>query len=147
MASNNHLSTSLQQSGFRLTPQRIAICRVLGESPDHPTAAMIYEAVKAQYPSLSLMTVYNTLNALVDLGAVNELGSAGDGNVHYDGDPSPHINLACITCHKIIDIESPEITSLNDEIIRKSGFRLIGLRMMYYGFCPDCQKETKNNSN
>ena len=140
MATLEHLTSTLKKAGMRLTPQRISICKLLSETNVHPTAAMIYQQIRVQYPSLSLMTVYNTLNRLVDLGAVNALGSVGDDNVHYDGNTSPHINLACISCHKIIDIASWKVADLDGEVSRASGFKLFGARMMFYGLCPDCQK-------
>jgi Fur family peroxide stress response transcriptional regulator len=134
----NYLST-LQGSGMRLTPQRIAICKYLCETDEHPTSAMIYAEVKAQYPSLSLMTVYNTLEKLVNLGLVTSLGNAGDDNVHYDGDTSSHINLACIACHKIVDFDFPQISNLDEKVSGTSGYKLLGVRMLYYGLCPKCQ--------
>jgi Fur family peroxide stress response transcriptional regulator len=142
MLSLENFTSTLKQAGMRLTPQRLAIFKLLVETDMHPTAAMIYEHVRAQYPSLSLMTVYNTLNVLVELGAVNALGHAGDDNVHYDADTSPHINLACIACHKIMDIASPQIADLDDEISAASGYKLLGARVMYYGLCPACQNST-----
>ncbi len=133
------LTATLKQARMRITPQRIAICKLLSESDEHPTASMIYEQVRAQYPSLSLATVYNTLEALVGLGAVNVLGHAGDDHVHYDADTSPHINLACVSCHKIVDVESLQVASIDSEISRASGYKLLGARVMYYGLCPKCQ--------
>jgi Fur family peroxide stress response transcriptional regulator len=141
MTSLDYFTSTLKQAGMRLTPQRIAICKLLGETNTHPTASGIYVRIRTQYPSLSLMTVYNTLNALVDLGAVNALGSAGDDNIHYDGNTSPHINLACISCHKIVDIDSGNMTGLEDAV-SNSGFKILGARILYYGLCPDCQKST-----
>ncbi len=134
------LASALKQAGLRLTPQRLAICRFLAESHEHPTAAMIYEHLRPEYPSLSAMTVYNTLKVLVELGQVNALGDCGDDNVHYDADTSPHINLACISCHRIMDLPAPQIEALDGEISRASGYQLLGARMMFYGLCPDCQK-------
>ncbi len=139
MNSAEILTTHLKKAGMRLTPQRIAICRLLAESNDHPTAAMIYEHLRIQYPSLSLATVYNTLDALVGLGLVNALGHAGDGAVHFDADTSPHINLACISCHQIVDVASSQVAGLESEISHASGYQLLGVRMMYYGLCPSCQ--------
>lgn len=136
------LTTSLRQAGMRLTPQRVAICRYLAESKAHPTSAQIYEALKPRYPSLSLATVYNTLDALVGLGVVNALGHAGDGAVHFDADTSPHINLACITCHHIVDMNLPQAAGLEGEIRRASGFQLLGARVVYYGLCPSCQNSS-----
>jgi Fur family peroxide stress response transcriptional regulator len=133
------LTTSLQQAGLRITPQRIAICKLLVETDTHPTAAMIYETIHAQYPSLSLTTVYNTLDALTDLGVINVLGNAGDGAVHYDANIEPHINLACISCHKIVDIESPQVNHIHQDISSDLGYKLLGARVMFYGLCPACQ--------
>jgi Fur family peroxide stress response transcriptional regulator len=142
MSALEYFTSTLKQAGMRLTPQRIAICRLLGETNAHPTATMIYEQVRMQYPSLSLMTVYNTLNTLIDLGAINPLGHAGDDNLHYDGNISPHINLACISCHRIVDIASTKVADLDEEIRRATGFKVFGARILYYGLCPVCQKST-----
>ncbi len=136
------LTSSLKTAGMRLTPQRIFICQLLSETNAHPTAIEIFERLRVQYPSLSLMTVYNTLNTLVDLGAINALGHAGDDNVHYDGNITPHLNLACVSCHKIADIASPKMADLEGEINAASGFKIIGASMLYYGLCPDCQNLT-----
>ncbi len=133
------LTSALQQAGMRLTPQRMAICKLLTESREHPTAATIYEELHPQFQSLSLATVYNTLEMLVNLGAVNVLGHAGDDHVHYDADLEPHINLACISCHRIVDIPSEHIGHLDSEITQASGYKLLGARVLYYGLCPECQ--------
>ncbi len=147
MSTLETFTTSLKQAGMRLTPQRIAICRLLGGSGEHPTAAGIHRQLQAQYPSLSLMTVYNTLNTLVDLGVVNMLGYAGDDNVHYDADTSPHINLACISCHRILDIPCESIADLKREVGRSSGFKVQGARVLFYGLCPKCQGANVKNQN
>jgi Fur family transcriptional regulator, peroxide stress response regulator len=133
------LTSTLQQAGMRLTPQRMAVCKLLTESDEHPTAAAIYKELRPQFPSLSLATVYNTLETLVSLGAVNVLGHAGDDQVHYDADLEPHVNLACIACHRIMDIPSEHIQHLDSEIAQASGYKLLGSRVLYYGLCPECQ--------
>lgn len=144
MTNTEILTKSIKQAGLYLTPQRIAICELLTGTDVHPTAAYIYEKLRKQYPSLSLMTVYNTLNTLVDLGVVNVLGHAGDDNVHYDGNLQPHVNLACISCHKIIDVASDKVDDLQEEMRNHSGYKLIGSRVLFYGLCPDCQNSTNN---
>lgn len=130
----------LHQAGLRVTPQRVAICQLLANTETHPTANDIFLELKDKYPYLSLATIYNTLDVLVGMGAVNALGSIGDDKVHFDGNTSPHINLACIKCHKIVDLHTKEINQLNTEINQRSGFKVLGSRVLYYGICPDCQK-------
>ena len=137
------LTSALQKAGMRLTPQRMAVCKLLTESDEHPTAAMIYEELHPQFPSLSLATVYNTLDMLVRLGAVNVLGHAGDDHVHYDAELEPHVNLACISCHRIVDIPSEYIQHVDSEITQTSGYKLLGSRVLYYGLSPECQMAGK----
>jgi Fur family peroxide stress response transcriptional regulator len=132
----------LHKAGLRVTPQRIAICRFIGETETHPTASEIFDHLKKEYPSMSMATVYNTLDVLVAAGAVNALGSIGDDKVHFDGNISPHINLACMRCHRIIDVDSEFVEQLNTEIIHHSGYQVLGSRVMYYGICPECQKRS-----
>lgn len=128
----------LHRSGLRVTPQRIAICDQLVKAKDHPTANDLYNKLKKTYPSLSLATVYNNLEMLVQVGMVNALGSVGDDKVHYDANIQPHINLACVQCHRIIDFDSEQVKGLNMEVVEKSGYEIDGSRILYFGTCPDC---------
>jgi Fur family peroxide stress response transcriptional regulator len=116
---------------------------LLVNTDQHPTASMIYEELKPHFSSLSLATVYNTLDTLVGLGVVNALGHAGDDTVHYDADTEPHVNLACLSCSKIVDIPSKHVTHLDAEITAASGYKLLGARLLYYGLCPECQKKKR----
>ncbi len=134
------LVQALRRAGLRLTPQRLAICRLLAETDQHPTAQMIYEQLRPEFPSLSLATVYNTLDTLVRLGVINALGGAGDDAVHYDADTSPHVNLACIACHRVTDLPSQYVEALEREVAATSGYHLLGARVLYYGLCPACQR-------
>lgn len=130
----------LKEAGLRVTPQRVAIYDLLAHSKKHPTAQMIYETIKPKYPHLSLMTVYNTLNTLVEVGVVSDLGRIGDGFAHFDADTTAHINLACTCCKEIVDIETDVFHMLGTEVVEKSGYRIQGSRLLYFGVCPDCQK-------
>lgn len=145
MNNSDNLLSTLRESGMRITPQRGAICAYLAACEAHPTAAMIYEALKPEMPSLSLMTVYNTLNALADLGAIHAIGQAGDDTVHYDTDTEPHVNLVCVNCHKIIDLPSYNLRALRREIDAKTDFQLISEQVVFYGLCEDCQKKTNTH--
>ncbi len=133
----NKLIDSLISADLRLTPQRQAICELLTISEEHPTAQMIYEILKPKFHSLSLATVYNTLDHLVQVGAINALGEAGDDSVHYDADTNAHVNLACTRCNKVVDFPSEHIHEVEQEV-NTSGYQLMGARVIYYGLCPQC---------
>lgn len=137
---------ALRDSGKKVTSQRLAICRYLISTDTHPTAQEIYEELLGDYPTLSLATVYNTLDTLLSLGMVNALGNAGDDAVHYDADTRPHVNLACIECHRVVDLPSEHITHVDAEIVANSQFKLLGARVLYYGVCPNCQVKNPSHA-
>lgn len=137
------ISRSLQKFGYRLTPQRIAIYNYLVDSRAHPTANQVYDELKKEFPSLSLATVYNTLEMFTKIGFVNELGSIGDGKIHYDANSEPHVNIACVSCHQILDIPSEHVAQLMSEITQAKGYNILGSRIMVYGICSVCQENQK----
>lgn len=144
MIATDVMRQQLNKAGLRVTPQRVAIMQTLCQSKEHPTAARLYEELKRQHPNLAMGTVYYTLDKLVETGMVVSLGSAGDDQVHYDGNTTFHSHLACLSCHKIIDIQSPDFEEVTDRIKLETGFKVTGSCFVYYGLCPDCQHSNKN---
>jgi Fur family peroxide stress response transcriptional regulator len=59
------LAQRLADSGLRSTPQRELVYGVLLAKRDHPTADEVYDRVRADLPTISLATVYNCLETLV----------------------------------------------------------------------------------
>ncbi|WP_324716931.1 transcriptional repressor [Carboxydochorda subterranea] len=130
----------LSSNGLRVTPQRLSIYEYLLSTRSHPTADEIYQALRSRFPMMSQATVYKTLELLVELGLVCELGFGDEPN-RYDGNPKAHINIRCTRCHRIYDLEEPELDRLARTVQERSGFRLSGQRHEFYGVCPDCQRQ------
>jgi len=136
------LVAKLRERQYRLTPQRMALLRLLAASDGHPSASQLYEQMQDQFPTTSLATVYKTLNVLKEIDEVLELGFSGDDN-RYDGSrPYPHPHLICIRCQKILDPEVSLAQSLIQEVAQSSGYQIVGHRLDFYGLCPDCQAST-----
>ena len=136
------LVAKLREREYRLTPQRIALLRLLAASDGHPSASHLYDQIKEQFPTTSLATVYKTLNVLKEMDEVLELGFSGDDN-RYDGNkPYPHPHLICVRCQKILDPEVSLAQSLIQEVAQSSGYQIVGHRLDFYGLCPDCQDST-----
>jgi len=133
----------LRERQFRITPQRIAILKVLAFSSEHPTVDRIYEQVKSDFPTTSLATVYKTVTLLKELKEVLELGFP-EGSNRYDGNrPYPHPHVICLKCKKIVD---PDLSGLQDmtlEIVKETGFKIMNHRLDFFGLCPSCQKKGK----
>lgn len=145
MFTETTLIEDLRNAGLRLTPQRLAICQMLVNNTQHPSAQDIFEHLRPQYPSLSLTTVYNTLEALVRLGAIHNLGNDVSGTIRYDAETTPHANLICTSCNRIIDYHSSYVQALTDEVRDASGYQITGARVLYYGLCDECQAKKQEN--
>ena len=130
-------TTLLQGAGLRLTPQRLAIAHeVLAQ--DHPTAAEVYEAVRGQFPTMGLATVYATLNVMVEHGLLRPL--AFENAVRFDANVEPHANLICTACGRITDYDGCDdvLRALRDRAASDAGFELEEHRLDLYGRCALC---------
>jgi Fur family peroxide stress response transcriptional regulator len=135
----NQMLSKLKEHDFRLTPQRLAVLRVLAVSDGHPTVERIYETVRAEFPTTSIATIYKTVNLLKQLNEVLELGFP-DGSNRYDGSkPYPHPHVICTKCKKIIDPDLGSLKDLEKEVIKKTGFQILNHRVDFFGTCRDCQ--------
>lgn len=124
----------------RITPQRLAVLEVIAASEDHPSVEMIYEQVRARFPTTSLATVYKTVALLKDLQEVLELGFPDRGN-RYDGHrPYPHPHLICTRCHTILDPDLDSLEALTREVARETGFTIITHRLDFFGLCRECRQ-------
>jgi len=134
---------SLRRRKIRVTPQRLAILRVLAASEGHPAVEQIHERVARDFPTTSLATVYKTVALLKQLGEVLELGFA-DASSRYDGNrPFPHPHLVCTRCRKILDPDLEAFETLAREIAAETGFRIQAHRVDFFGICPDCLQREK----
>lgn len=135
----SELVESLRDGNGRLTPQRMAILRVLAYGEEHPTAEEIHEEIKKEFPMTSLATVYKTLSALKEIGEVREAVHLG-GKIHFDGkhaDPHPH--LVCTSCNAVQDVDIKEIRDLINKASEKTGFEFFDHRLTFFGLCPKCK--------
>ena len=123
----------------RLTPQRRAVLDVLRSSYDHPTAAEVYDRVRAIAPGIGAATVYRTLSMLVSTGQALEL-TLGDGaSSRYDANTSRHDHLVCEGCGRAVDIDLPVPSSLVAEVNRTTDFQITGYDLQFRGLCPRCR--------
>jgi Fur family peroxide stress response transcriptional regulator len=128
---------ALRKKGYRATPQRIAICRFALHSRDHPTAQRIYDEVKKVHPTVSLATVYKTLQILEELDLIQELGFP-QGKARFDSYMKPHINLVCLRCGNIRDLDDLTAREIVKRVVATTKFTATGQRLDIYGICQNC---------
>lgn len=136
-----NITELLRENGFKVTPQRLAVYEVLANTKEHPNAEMIFSSLQATYPTMSLATVYKTIDILNEIGMVQIL-NAGEDSFRYDADMSDHAHVRCIECGRVDDVYDLDASKVAREIEIGTRYRLIGQQFYFYGVCPDCQKET-----
>ncbi len=128
----------LRDNGHKITPQRIAIVKILASSKGHPSVEDIYDQIKADFPTMSLATVYRNIVLIKSLGEVLELGFP-DGSNRYDGNkPFPHPHVVCIKCKKIVDPDLDSLDSMTKEVAEETNFKILNHRLDFFGICSNC---------
>lgn len=118
----------------RYSRQRELIFETVCASKCHPTAEMVYSALKPQYPNLSLGTVYRNLNLLTEQGRLVRMPLPVE---RYDGDLHPHSHFCCQSCGEVSDLELPYDGDA-DDALRAQGFQVERHATLFYGLCPHC---------
>jgi Fur family peroxide stress response transcriptional regulator len=131
----------LKDRGCRLTPQRVAMLKIMAKSEGHPSIEQIYEHIRVDFPTTSLATVYKTMSLLKDMGEVLELTLASVGT-RYDGNrPYPHPHIICTKCGQILDPVIGGVAEVSEEMARQTGYQITHHQLNFFGLCPKCQKE------
>lgn len=123
----------------RLTKQRRAVLEVVQRTPNfHPDAAWVYQEVRKTVPSISLGTVYRTLEALTREGHLLPLTRPGEA-LRYEANLDGHLHMVCRHCGEFHDINHP-LPDLLSEVRRKyPEFELEGVQVEYQGVCEKCR--------
>ncbi len=100
----------------------------------------LFQNLRVQFPTVSLATIYKTLNLLKEEGEVLEIDLRNDSR--YDGNkPYPHPHLICNQCNKIYDGDKVlSYHKLDTEIEEKYGFQILRSQLLFFGVCQDCQQ-------
>lgn len=135
---DNNFTQVFKDKKLKLTPQRIAVYNYLKSTCEHPSAETIYKALQADYPTMSLATVYKTLRVLVDVNLIQEI-NVGEGNFRYDGCVDSHPHIHCLNCSKVDDLKDVNFDNLNVEVSSKTDYLILSNKVYFYGLCPECQ--------
>jgi len=134
--SPDELTQAFRRQGLKVTPQRQAVFRALHDNPSHPTAESVFEAVRTEMPTISLRTVYQTLNDLAAMGELRQL-SFGPGSARFDPNGDDHHHLVCEGCGKVVDVYA-DASGVELAPAARQGFTLTTTQVVFRGRCADC---------
>jgi Fur family peroxide stress response transcriptional regulator len=122
----DHILQNLKAAGLKATQQRIVILNTLYEHFDHPSPEEIYNRVKKLNPSISLGTVYKTLDRLVDCGLIHKVATS-DGLMRYDGEIAEHNHIYITNTSEIIDFKDDELIGLINRYIEEKDIKNLNI--------------------
>jgi Fur family ferric uptake transcriptional regulator len=128
----------LRQSGHKVTPQRIAIIKIVIESQELLTPSALYEKVRLVDPEVGEVTVYRTLNILSELGLVCMVHTGENTHSYIGRPPEHHDHLICSDCGKVINFTGCNISKLETRLASETGFTIQEHRLDFYGKCREC---------
>ena len=128
----------LRARGYRLTPQRLAILRILGQVGKHLTPQEVYRLAVLEVPGMTEATVYRTLSFLAEQGLALE-AHVGNGQLVYETAVHAHHHLVCRICQATCVVEPTDLAGLFRQLEQKTGFQIDSMHVTLFGLCPDCQ--------
>jgi Fur family ferric uptake transcriptional regulator len=112
------LTSVLRQRGYRLTPQRRAVLKVIALSSDHLTPAAMHE-----------------------LRLICEVHAGGSCRSYLMRKPvGHHHHLICSRCGRVVDFSDCDLSGLERRLAQENGFKIEGHLLEFLGLCPACQK-------
>jgi Fur family peroxide stress response transcriptional regulator len=118
----------------------LAILGVLERDRSHPSAEEIHRALAGDHPSLSLSTVYLTLQAFVRAGLTRKISEV-DGRMRVDGTLHDHDHAICRGCGRIYDVDRDRLSPKRPKSRLPGGLEVLGVRVEYDVVCASCRTE------
>ena len=138
------LGQALYARGYKLTAPRQAVLDVVARMTQSLSPAEIYARARRRYPRLGLVTVYRTLDILVEAGMVRRMHK-DDGCHGYALAQAAHgHHLICSSCNQVVEFAECDLDALLKNVARKTGFRIEGHWLEVFGLCPKCRPDRSN---
>ena len=127
--------------------KREAMLAALRATTEHPTAEMLYNTLKPEYPELSLGTVYRNLSLFAEEGDAMSVG-VFRGQERFDARTEPHAHLHCVQCGRVIDVPLPGEPEAQLCALAQSATdaKVLGCSITFTGLCKTCQQADKGSA-
>ena len=137
------LAQRLADSGLRSTPQREVVYHVLLNKRDHPTADEVFARVKVELPGISLATVYNCLETLVQCNLVRSVNFER-GPTRYCPNLRPHAHFHDEQTGRTHDIDLPPALLSDVTSILPCGYAASSVDIIFRGKTSFNGNQTSN---
>ncbi len=132
--------TMLRERGFKVTSQRTLLLQVLAGQSTHLAAEEIYELAHMQDESISLATVYRTLNLFAELGLIDHRYVEPDHRrevFRLSEGPEQHY-LTCQRCGTRVLIHTDLLNQMANQLVQRKGVSVVSACACFTGYCAEC---------
>jgi Fe2+ or Zn2+ uptake regulation protein len=135
------LQATLNQKGLRLTQPRRVVMEILESSSAPLSPQTIYQTSQENGEDIGLVTVYRTLDLLMELNLVRRVHGQGVCHGYVSASPGHYHHIVCRECGKAVEFDgAQDLSVLLNRIQKQTNFIIDGHLLQLQGICPECQK-------
>lgn len=140
--SADDLIAALRGAGMRITRPRMAMCEELAAGRhEHLTPQVLHDRAQERLGGrIDPSTVYRTLEALTECGAVYHVHLGHGAAVIHLSDLDAHHHLVCEVCDRTVDLPIDEVTALTDHVGERYGFVVDSVHFAMVGRCAEHER-------
>ena len=132
------LRAELSERSYRITKQRMIIVEELASSPRYVTAKQLHDRLVRRRSGIGLATVYRTLAALSDGGAVDALAHRPGEACYRLCGSGHHHHLVCERCNRVVELAECDLEPWLERLGDAHGFEVTRHSVEVTGICSDC---------
>lgn len=130
------VTTPVRKQNF--SAKRQAILEVIRSTKCHPTAEWVHQKLKAQYPNISLGTIYRNIAQFKEDGLIISVGIV-NGHERFDAYTASHGHFICKKCGCVLDIMNDYVTpEILSSAVKDINAVIESHELTFYGCCPQC---------
>jgi Fe2+ or Zn2+ uptake regulation protein len=131
------LQIKMKKKRIKPTYIRLKVLSYLENGQKHPHAEKMYKTLKKEIPTVSMTSIYNTLELFQKKGLITPLFITGS-EVRFDVIVSPHQHFFCQSCGRIYDLDVDSESFKRENI---DGHKVNEIQGYFIGVCKDCLKK------
>ena len=125
---------------LRHSRQRELISEYLMSACDHPSAEMIFEALREKMPNLSLGTVYRNLKLLEEQGSIRKVTTYQNTD-RYDARSDDHAHFVCSRCGCVKDLAPLDAAAARSCCGVSGSDDVRWMNVIFGGICSACMNQ------
>ena len=131
----------LSRKGLKLTKERQRILSEVFSRHGHFNPEELLTTMRRKQIKVSKASIYRTLPLLVESGLIEQV-ERNDKHAHYEHifGHEHHDHLICIKCGKVMEVFSPKLEAIQEELCSAERFTGITHTLEIKGYCQGCRQ-------